>query len=309
VIADFEFGWIEALIRVQELAQSDRRRGEATQHLGANNELTPEAFEGNTAYLAGALHGQTHEQAAGRNVALAVMHRLGGANFDEMIPPADMFDAKMPKVPPGKAVKGEWEDAANTHILGSGFLTATVPDRTFLSPEQDHDLPRGIAHLSVAHQAIDGAVTATKKKGVFQRREVQTNRSQVAHFVVDAQANVLGAMRMFPKVTQLKQVMEDMRYAANATFTPNESSKVAAGLELAGTAAPVLLARADAYARCMKAARSPLVQTRYPDRQVLAASFDKITGGGLPSIKRTLTDAVAMDLKSIAGSLRKQASK
>lgn len=298
-LADFEWGWDAGLEAVQTLLADPATIKKFATDMGDDPNVTADGLQANASYLSELRGGADHKEASAGGLGIAIKNYLQGLDFSQLVPPADMYYPGKLRTPDKKALRAEWEGdeaiAAPAAFDGMGSEFGRITNQGKFNQIK--------THLDGAHGRAANSVQQTKKKGVFNRKTVDTNRAQLVRFLIDSEAMIIGAFRTSDALNTIEQHSKQLAGAASAKFGP-EGGSVATSIDLLGSTAPVLATLNDRYKSALEQAKAGLAQVT---ETVHAAAISGQIDHTLKAVDRTVkrgTDLKQLDLKKVAAGIR-----
>lgn len=304
-LADFDYGWNDALITALALSDDDAKINEVTAGY-TDDQISSQGLKANLQYLGSQAEGKTHDESIGRSMALTAGAYAQGLEAARLkLHPADSLEPRQIVVPDGKAVTAEV--ATMPTLPSSDAVSGTAKDEGHpLGEGQRVRLEKAVGLIATAHIDADADVGATKKrrsKPFGSKVDVPRNRSIVSHYVVNATALGLGGNRTADTAAYMNTALGQLKPLLKADFRGNEAAPVKATLAQISSNIPLVESALSRYQSQLATAATIIPRTGYPDRVELATALAKVDRY-ITGAQKTLDRAKAADPAKMSTSLK-----
>lgn len=234
LLVPFTAGWNAGIATVTEVAA--KQRGSLAPQTYESDALGGATMAGTFDYIAKRGAGGDHDSSVGRLMALHALDWASTIDRTRFVP--DLSDVgAMPAVPAKDVLKAEV--APMPTLPKKSDLTGAMPNGsaplTSVKWARSHGLASAVQRT---RNVLDGgkgtvnddgsrAIGATKKRGVFNKKEVRRNRNVAAHFVADATAQQIAAVRLADSVNSMAATAGVFASFSAAEFKVGESAPIA----------------------------------------------------------------------------------
>ena len=278
-VADFDYGWNDAMITAMSLADDDDAINAITSGY-SDAEVSSQGLKANLQYLGAKAQGKSHEESIGRSMAITAGGWVDKVDRKRFMPsPPDALHPRSITVPDGKAVTA---DVVPMPSLPSGDKVGTMAkDRpSLLYDNQFKDLAGMVGNITAAHAEADQEVSSTKKrrtKPFGSKVDVPRNRSVVSHYVAHATAMGLGGNRAADAAAHLNLTINGLKPLADADFRGNEAAPVKLLLSQLNVNIPLIESTVSKYQDQLATAARVVSRTGYHDAAALDTAITKVS--------------------------------
>jgi hypothetical protein len=276
-VADFDFGWNDAMITALALSDDDQAIDSITSGY-TDDQVSAAGLKANLHYVGSQALGKSHDESIGRSMAITASGYVQNIDRKRLTPPpADALEPRPVVVPAGKAVSAEVVSMPSLPSADSvGVMAKDGPKSLY--ENQLAQLRSAPAEIARARAEVDNGVSATKKrrKGLGSKVEVPRNRSVVSHYVVDTTALGLGGNRIADTAIYANLMVGQLKPLLTADFRGNEAAPVKAMLTQISSNLPLIESSLRRYQDQLAVAATVIPRTSHSDAAVLAASLAKV---------------------------------
>lgn len=278
-LASFEFGWQDALITVNSLANSKQgrkqMRGMARQYAGTEgaDQLNTKSLQANAMYLGAMAEGKSHEEAAQDPATYAALKQL--QQFDPMsvlIPTDDHFWS-VARVP-SSALSADLDDLPG--LPAAREITKAVPRGQRFYAYDEPEFSKLSARLATAKTGA--ASMGNKSRGVFKKGEQPRNRTLAATFLVSSYQLGTGAIRALGLTGTMYKALETAAIAVAGKPDKKNAAAVLGRVDFIKNYLPMAEDNLNSYRKSVEEAAGNVEKMkRYKDRQELAKVLRQVT--------------------------------
>jgi hypothetical protein len=276
-LASFEFGWQDALITVNALANSKQGRKQLkgltkdSEGTEGKDQLNAKALQANAMYLGAMAEGKTHEEAAEEPASMAALAMLKTFDPRSVLIPTDEYFWNIAHVP-ASALSADLDEVPELPVPDR--ITDVVARRKYRAYDA-----AGFAKTATSVAAAKGEATSmgTKSRGLFKKGEQPRNRTLAATFVVETYQLGMGALRAVGMTGSIYDTLETAAVAVGGKPNKKRALEALPTLDFIKNYLPMAEDNLSSYRTSLEHAAAGIDKLkRYKQRKELAEMLRKI---------------------------------
>ncbi|HEY4332447.1 MAG TPA: DUF4157 domain-containing protein, partial [Ilumatobacteraceae bacterium] len=307
-LAAFSFGWESALAEITALAGNDKQISALKEGTNDDENVSTATLKQGINYIANRNKGKDHQTSTNESMGAVVAQWARQVNTKNLPPPSlgDVLGPGVLRVPGSEARKAEYNHPPS-------LWDPKRIENNFMNPQilrTREDAPAAIdavkRRVPAVHQEVNAAVGTKTKRSlglVGKKKEVETNRGQLAHFVVDTEAVAVGSLRLTVSGRNLMLISDQLEAAAGAQYDGNDGAPVADVLNATAHAAELVNHDAASYSAALQQAHAAISASSYRKHETAAAMDTMLT-----KAETVMTSAGTVMQRLLALNYRQRAS-